>query len=76
MTSSKPEEMLFADERLTARLKTGSDPGANSSQNEQDNKHFAVIAYIPILEPATPRETYKMFRFYFSLCFFLISRSA
>ena len=32
----------------------GDDPGANSSQNEQDNRHFARLAYIPMLEPATP----------------------
>jgi indolepyruvate ferredoxin oxidoreductase, alpha subunit len=57
-------------------LVLGDDPGANSSQNEQDNRHFAAMAYIPFLEPANPWETYEMFRFYFSLCFFLISRSA
>ena len=40
----------------------GDDPGANSSQNEQDNRHFARMSYIPMLEPATPRETYEMYR--------------
>ena len=39
----------------------GDDPGANSSQNEQDNRHFARMAYIPMLEPATPKEAYEMF---------------
>lgn len=42
-------------------LVLGDDPGANSSQNEQDNRHFAAMAYIPVLEPANPRETYEMF---------------
>ncbi len=40
----------------------GDDPGANSSQNEQDNRHFARMSYIPMLEPATPRETYEMYK--------------
>ncbi|MCK4414734.1 MAG: indolepyruvate ferredoxin oxidoreductase [Candidatus Eisenbacteria sp.] len=39
----------------------GDDPGANSSQNEQDNRHFARMSYIPMLEPGTPREAYEMF---------------
>ncbi|MDA3885184.1 MAG: thiamine pyrophosphate-dependent enzyme [Candidatus Delongbacteria bacterium] len=40
----------------------GDDPGANSSQNEQDNRHFARMAYIPTFEPATPTEAYKAFK--------------
>ena len=36
----------------------GDDPGANSSQNEQDNRHYAAMAYLPILEPASPTEAY------------------
>ena len=32
----------------------GDDPGANSSQNEQDNRHIARLAYTPIFEPANP----------------------
>lgn len=39
----------------------GDDPGVNSSQNEQDNRHFARMAYMPMFEPATPTETYKMY---------------
>ncbi len=39
----------------------GDDPGANSSQNEQDNRHFARMAYLPLFEPATPQEAYEMF---------------
>ncbi|MBN2790564.1 MAG: 4Fe-4S binding protein [Candidatus Delongbacteria bacterium] len=39
----------------------GDDPGANSSQNEQDNRHFARMAYIPTIEPATPTEAYHAF---------------
>jgi indolepyruvate ferredoxin oxidoreductase alpha subunit len=39
----------------------GDDPGANSSQNEQDNRHFARMSYIPMLEPTTPTEAYEMY---------------
>ncbi|HBS87523.1 MAG: indolepyruvate ferredoxin oxidoreductase [Bacteroidetes bacterium GWF2_38_335] len=39
----------------------GDDPGANSSQNEQDNRHLTNLSYIPVYEPATPQETYDMF---------------
>lgn len=39
----------------------GDDPGANSSQNEQDNRHIAKMAYMPIFEPANPTEAYQMF---------------
>lgn len=40
----------------------GDDPGANSSQNEQDNRHYAKMTYIPVVEPATPQEVYEMFK--------------
>ncbi len=39
----------------------GDDPGANSSQNEQDNRYFSRMSYIPMLEPDTPQEAYEMF---------------
>ncbi len=32
------------------------DPGMHSSQNEQDTRHFARFAKVPILEPADSRE--------------------
>lgn len=40
----------------------GDDPGANSSQNEQDNRHFARMAYTPVLEPANPSEVYAYYK--------------
>ncbi|MBN2725684.1 MAG: 4Fe-4S binding protein [Deltaproteobacteria bacterium] len=39
----------------------GDDPGANSSQNEQDNRHYAHLSYTPVLEPANPQEVYDMY---------------
>jgi indolepyruvate ferredoxin oxidoreductase alpha subunit len=40
----------------------GDDPGANSSQNEQDNRHYAAMSYKPLLEPASPAETYAYYK--------------
>ena len=40
----------------------GDDPGAYSSQNEQDNRHYARLSYIPVLEPSSPAEMYTMFK--------------
>ena len=40
----------------------GDDPGANSSQNEQDNRHYAHLAYTPLLEPAGPEEVYTFYK--------------
>jgi indolepyruvate ferredoxin oxidoreductase, alpha subunit len=40
----------------------GDDPGANSSQNEQDNRHFARLSYTPVLEPADPAEVYTFYK--------------
>ncbi len=40
----------------------GDDPGANSSQNEQDNRHFARMTYTPVLEPANPTEVYHFYK--------------
>ncbi|MBI5744248.1 MAG: 4Fe-4S binding protein [Elusimicrobia bacterium] len=40
----------------------GDDPGANSSQNEQDNRWFARMGYFPVFEPASPAEVYVMYK--------------
>ena len=40
----------------------GDDPGANSSQNEQDNRHIAHLSYTPVLEPANPTEVYTYYK--------------
>lgn len=39
----------------------GDDPGCNSSQNEQDNRHIARMAYTPIWEPMDPQEVHDMY---------------
>ncbi|MFA5043601.1 MAG: thiamine pyrophosphate-dependent enzyme [Kiritimatiellia bacterium] len=37
---------------------SADDPGMSSSQNEQDNRHYAKAAGIPLLEPADSQEAY------------------
>jgi len=39
-------------------LVCADDPGMHSSQNEQDNRHYAVAAKVPMLEPADSQEAY------------------
>lgn len=36
------------------------DPSLHSSQNEQDNRYYAKMAGVPMLEPATPQEAKEM----------------
>jgi indolepyruvate ferredoxin oxidoreductase, alpha subunit len=43
------------------------DPGQHSSQNEQDSRHFARFAKIPVLEPADSDEALRYMRYGFEL---------
>jgi indolepyruvate ferredoxin oxidoreductase alpha subunit len=46
---------------------SADDPELHSSQNEQDNRHYAVAAKIPMLEPSDSREAKEFTRLAFSL---------
>ncbi|MGC8555639.1 MAG: indolepyruvate ferredoxin oxidoreductase subunit alpha [Conexivisphaera sp.] len=35
---------------------SADDPSMYSSQNEQDNRHYAEIAWVPLVEPSNPQE--------------------
>ena len=48
-------------------LINADDPGAWSSQNEQDNRHIARAAKIPMLEPADPAEAKEFTKLAFEL---------
>lgn len=37
---------------------SADDPGMASSQNEQDNRRYAIAAGVPMLEPADSQECY------------------
>jgi len=39
---------------------TADDPGMHSSQNEQDNRNYARLAKVPMLEPADSLEAYEL----------------
>jgi indolepyruvate ferredoxin oxidoreductase alpha subunit len=43
------------------------DPGPLSSQTEQDTRHFAKYANLPVLDPSTPEEAYEMVQYAFEL---------
>ncbi|MCQ2379855.1 MAG: thiamine pyrophosphate-dependent enzyme [Victivallaceae bacterium] len=46
---------------------TADDPGMASSQNEQDNRRYAIAAGIPLFEPSDSQECYDMLNAAFEL---------
>lgn len=43
------------------------DPGIHSSQDEQDNRHYAVLAKVPMLEPSDSQEAYDLMAYAFDI---------
>lgn len=43
------------------------DPGPISSQTEQDTRRFAGFSKLPVLDPSTPEEAYRMTKYAFEL---------
>ncbi|MBS3801297.1 MAG: indolepyruvate ferredoxin oxidoreductase subunit alpha [Candidatus Thermoplasmatota archaeon] len=46
---------------------SADDPSCHSSQNEQDNRYFALFASCPMFEPTTPEEAKEMTRIGFDV---------
>jgi indolepyruvate ferredoxin oxidoreductase alpha subunit len=46
---------------------SADDPGSHSSQNEQDNRWYAKLANVPMLEPSSPSEAKDMMCYAFKL---------
>ncbi len=46
---------------------TADDPYCHSSQNEQDNRYYALFGSAPMLEPTTPQEAKEMTRIGFDI---------
>ncbi len=46
---------------------SADDPGAHSSQNEQDNRRYGPLAKVPILEPSDSQEAYDIMAHAFRL---------
>ena len=48
-------------------IAVADDPGMHSSQNEQDSRHYAASAKIPMLEPADSAESYEFAKLAYEL---------
>lgn len=48
-------------------LAVADDPGMHSSQNEQDSRHYAIAAKVPMLEPADSAECKAFMKFAYAL---------
>ena len=46
---------------------TADDPSCHSSQNEQDNRYYALFSSCPMFEPTTPQEAKEMTRLGFEI---------
>jgi len=46
---------------------SADDPGIHSSQNEQDNRHYAKFAKVPMLEPSDSQEAYELMPYAFDI---------
>jgi indolepyruvate ferredoxin oxidoreductase alpha subunit len=46
---------------------TADDPQIHSSQNEQDNRHYARLAKVPMLEPSDSQDVYDLMGFAFDI---------
>ncbi|MFE3845581.1 indolepyruvate ferredoxin oxidoreductase subunit alpha [Thermoplasmatota archaeon] len=46
---------------------SADDPSCHSSQNEQDNRYYAIFGGAPMFEPATPQEAKEMTRMAFKI---------
>jgi indolepyruvate ferredoxin oxidoreductase alpha subunit len=47
---------IYTGVRAGMVILTADDPSMFSSQNEQDNRHYARLAKLPMLEPSNPQE--------------------
>ena len=48
-------------------IAVADDPGMHSSQNEQDSRHYAKAAKLPMLEPADSNECYEYTKYAYEL---------
>ena len=46
---------------------SADDPGAHSTQGEQDTRHYAKLAKVPVLEPSDSQEAYDLMRYAFDI---------
>ncbi len=46
---------------------SADDPSQHSSQNEQDNRWYGMLAHVPVIEPSNARDAYKFTKAAFEL---------
>ena len=52
--------LAYTGVRAGMVVMTADDPSCHSSQNEQDNRYYAKLGLLPMLEPSTPAEAKDM----------------
>lgn len=52
--------LAYAGVRAGMLIMTADDPSCHSSQNEQDNRYYATLSLLPMVEPSTPAEAKDM----------------
>ncbi|MGC8671993.1 MAG: indolepyruvate ferredoxin oxidoreductase subunit alpha [Thermoplasmata archaeon] len=57
----------YSGTRAGLVIMTGDDPSMFSSQNEQDNRHYAEFAFLPLIEPSNPQEAKDFLVYAFDL---------
>jgi len=77
MASMKHVGLNVASDPFLAAATTGvngglvvisaDDPGLHSSQGEQDNRHYARLAKVPMLEPSDSQEAYELMPYAFEI---------
>ncbi|MFC1930939.1 indolepyruvate ferredoxin oxidoreductase subunit alpha [Chloroflexota bacterium] len=77
MVSMKQVGLNVASDPFMAAATTGinaglvvvsaDDPGVHSSQGEQDNRHYAKLAKVPMLEPSDSQEAYDFMSYAFDI---------
>lgn len=77
MASMKHVGLNVASDSFMAAATTGvdgglvvisaDDPGIHSSQNEQDNRHYARLAKVPLLEPSDSQDAYDLMAYAFDI---------
>ena len=61
--------MTFTFSKLNGPMviAVGDDPGANSSQNEQDSRMWAEYGFMPMVQPGSSQEAYDLVRLAFDM---------
>lgn len=52
--------LAYSGVRAGMLILSADDPSAHSSQNEQDNRYYATLSLLPMMEPSTPQEAKDM----------------